>query len=104
MPHGARLRFLAAAFLGLSFVVSTADSAAQPASGSQRVVILGFDGVDANLTPTVDGRRQAAEPGPAARPGDVPAAALDGSVADAGVVVDVFDRPRSRADTASSTS
>src|ERR1043165_3650837 len=44
----------------------------------------------------VDERGEAAEPRPAARRGDVPAAAPDPAGADAGVVVDVLHRHRSR--------
>ncbi len=44
----------------------------------------------------LDGRGEAPQPGEAPRPGDLLAAALDDPLADAGLVVDLLDRPEPR--------
>ena len=89
-----RLAF-AAALMGLQVLSTSSASAAEP-----RVVVLGFDGADAKLTEQWMDEGKLPNLAKLRDRGDVLAAALDHPVADAGLLVDLLDRPQSRAGTA----
>ena len=67
-------------------------------------VVLGFDGADAKLTQQWMDEGKLPNLAKLRDAGHLRAAALDHPVADAGLLVDLRDRPQPRAGTASSTS
>ncbi len=95
-------RAAGAFLLAATFAALPAPIAAQQAS--PRVVILGFDGADAELTEQWMDEGKLPNLAKLRDQGTFSPAALDHPVADAGLVVDLLDRPQSRAGTRSSTS
>ena len=66
------------------------------ASTGRKVIVLGFDGLDYELTRAADGRRPPAELRAARERGRLRAARHDDAAAEPGGVVDLHHRPRSR--------